>query len=41
MHDVLAEILRWRERGDEIAVAMVVGVKRSAPRAPGSQDGGQ
>jgi xanthine dehydrogenase accessory factor len=37
MHDVLAEILRWKERGDKIALATVVGVKRSAPRAPGAK----
>jgi xanthine dehydrogenase accessory factor len=37
MHDVLADILRWKERGDQVAVAMVVGVKRSAPRAPGAK----
>jgi xanthine dehydrogenase accessory factor len=37
MHDVLSEILKWKERGDEIALATVVGVKRSAPRAPGAK----
>jgi xanthine dehydrogenase accessory factor len=37
MHDVLAEIIKWRERGDRIALATVVGVKRSAPRAPGAK----
>jgi xanthine dehydrogenase accessory factor len=37
MKDVLAEITRWKERGDEIALATVVGVKRSAPRAPGAK----
>src|SRR5579884_3013267 len=37
MKDVLAEITRWKERGEQIALAMVVGVKRSAPRAPGSK----
>ena len=37
MHDVLSEILRWKERGDQIALATVVGVKRSAPRAPGAK----
>jgi xanthine dehydrogenase accessory factor len=37
MHDVLAEIVNWRERGDRIALATVVGVKRSAPRAPGAK----
>jgi xanthine dehydrogenase accessory factor len=37
MQDVLSEITRWRERGEQIALAMVVGVKRSAPRAPGAK----
>jgi xanthine dehydrogenase accessory factor len=37
LRDVLPEIERWRERGDRIAVATVVGVKRSAPRAPGAK----
>jgi len=35
--DVLPEISRWTERGDRIAVATVVGVKKSAPRAPGAK----
>jgi xanthine dehydrogenase accessory factor len=37
MRDVLPDIERWRQRGDRIALAMVVGVKRSAPRAPGAK----
>jgi xanthine dehydrogenase accessory factor len=37
MHDVLTEILSWGKRGDQIALATVVGVKRSAPRAPGAK----
>jgi xanthine dehydrogenase accessory factor len=37
MHDVLSEIVKWSERGDRIALATVVGVKRSAPRAPGAK----
>ena len=37
MRDVLPEIEAWRERGDRIALATVVGVKRSAPRAPGAK----
>lgn len=37
MKDVLAEITRWQQRGDQIALAVVVGVKRSAPRAPGAK----
>src|SRR5437588_5415123 len=37
MKDVLPEITDWQKRGDRIALAMVVGVKRSAPRAPGAK----
>jgi len=37
MRDVLREITEWRARGDRIALATVVDVKRSAPRAPGAK----
>jgi xanthine dehydrogenase accessory factor len=37
MKDVLSEVGRWRDRGDRIAIATVIDVKRSAPRAPGSK----
>ncbi|HTX31411.1 MAG TPA: XdhC family protein [Solirubrobacteraceae bacterium] len=37
MRDVLPDIERWSERGDRIAVATVVSVKKSAPRAPGAK----
>jgi xanthine dehydrogenase accessory factor len=37
LRDVLPEIEAWRERGDRIALATVVGVQRSAPRAPGAK----
>ncbi len=37
MKDVLGDIDRWRERGDRVAVATVVDVQRSAPRAPGAK----
>jgi xanthine dehydrogenase accessory factor len=37
VHDVLSEIIKWRERGDRVALATVVAVKRSAPRAPGAK----
>src|SRR5947209_5323808 len=37
MNDVLAEIERWRARGDRVALATVVSVKKSAPRAPGAK----
>jgi xanthine dehydrogenase accessory factor len=37
LRDVLPDIERWTERGDRIAVATVVAVKKSAPRAPGAK----
>ena len=37
MKDVLPEITKWEARGDRIALATVVGVQRSAPRAPGAK----
>ena len=41
MKDVIEEVDRWVARGDRVALATVVGVKRSAPRPPGLQDGHQ
>src|SRR5207248_7000318 len=35
--DVLDDITTWSERGDRVALATVVGFKRSAPRPPGSK----
>ena len=37
MKDVLADIERWRARGDRVAVATVVATRRSAPRPIGSK----
>ena len=37
MKDVLPDIDRWVARGDAIALATVVAVKKSAPRPPGAQ----
>ncbi len=37
MNDVLSEISAWKERGDRIALATVIDVKRSAPRPPGAK----
>jgi len=37
MKDVLPEIDRWRQAGQRVAVATVVDVQRSAPRAPGAK----
>jgi xanthine dehydrogenase accessory factor len=35
--DVVEDVRTWMDRGDRVAVATVVGVKRSAPRAPGAK----
>ena len=37
MKDVLSDIERWRERGDDVAVATVVKVYGSAPRPLGAK----
>jgi xanthine dehydrogenase accessory factor len=37
MKDVLKDVDAWSERGDAIALATVISVKRSAPRPPGSK----
>jgi xanthine dehydrogenase accessory factor len=37
MRDVLDEVTSWTQRGDRIALATVVDVQRSAPRAPGAK----
>ena len=37
MKDILKDIDEWTARGDKVAIAMVVSVKRSAPRPPGSK----
>ena len=37
MKDVLLDIERWRERGDDVAVATVVKVYGSAPRPLGAK----
>jgi xanthine dehydrogenase accessory factor len=37
MKDVVHDVLAWRDRGDRVAIATVVGVKRSAPRPPGAK----
>jgi len=37
MRDVLDEVTAWNDRGDRIALATVVDVRRSAPRAPGAK----
>jgi xanthine dehydrogenase accessory factor len=35
--DVVDDVRTWTERGDRVAIATVVGVKRSAPRPPGAK----
>jgi xanthine dehydrogenase accessory factor len=37
MKDVLDDVRSWTEKGDRVAIATVVGVKRSAPRPPGAK----
>ena len=37
MKDVLQDVDAWTARGDKVALAMVVGVKRSAPRPQGAK----
>jgi xanthine dehydrogenase accessory factor len=37
MKDVLAKVDEWTARGERVAVATVVSVKRSAPRPPGAK----
>lgn len=37
MRDVLEQLTAWTERGDRLALATVVGVRRSAPRPPGAK----
>ena len=37
MKDVLEDEKTWVDRGERVAIATVVGVKRSAPRAPGAK----
>jgi xanthine dehydrogenase accessory factor len=35
--DVVDDLRTWTERGDRMAIATVVAVKRSAPRPPGAK----
>ena len=37
MKDVVDDVRTWRGRGDGVAIATVVSVKRSAPRPPGAK----
>ena len=41
MKDVLEDVDAWIARGDKVALATVIDVKRSAPRPPGREDGDQ
>ena len=37
MRDVLEDVDAWIARGDQVALATVINVKRSAPRPPGAK----
>lgn len=37
MNDVADQVQEWLERGDRVALATVVAIRRSAPRPPGSK----
>jgi len=37
MKDVIGDVDKWVERGDDVALATVIDVKRSAPRPPGAK----
>lgn len=37
MHEILTDLLRWRERGDAIALATVIKTWGSAPRPTGAK----
>lgn len=37
MKDVIEQVDAWTARGDKVALATVVAVKRSAPRPPGAK----
>jgi xanthine dehydrogenase accessory factor len=37
LKDVIEDVRRWTDQGDRVAIATVVGVKRSAPRPPGAK----
>ena len=37
MKEILADVERWRARGEQVAIATVVAARRSAPRPIGSK----
>jgi xanthine dehydrogenase accessory factor len=37
MKDVVDDVRAWTARGDRVAIATVVGVRRSSPRPPGAK----
>lgn len=37
MKEILQDLDRWQERGEELALATLVSVRRSAPRSPGAR----
>ena len=37
MKEILADVARWRKRGEKVAIATVVATRRSAPRPVGAK----
>ena len=37
MKEILQDLDRWQEQGEDLALATLVSVRRSAPRAPGAR----
>ncbi|HKF81026.1 MAG TPA: XdhC family protein [Thermoleophilaceae bacterium] len=37
MKDIVKDVTSWSERGDRVAIATVVAVRRAAPRPPGAK----
>ena len=37
MKEIVDEVERWRERGEQVAIATVVATRRSAPRPVGAK----
>ena len=37
MKDIVKDVTTWTQRGDRVAIATVVDVRRSAPRPPGAK----
>jgi Xanthine and CO dehydrogenases maturation factor, XdhC/CoxF family len=37
MRDILPDIAKWQQRGEQVAIATVISLKGSAPRQPGAK----